>query len=139
MQRRSCTGCGKIKKQRANELRWFGDRTTIPHSIHKRISLVELNAFKLMVHNHPHTEKLPDLDMLPAELARICSRRYLSDLHMSWVADKLNALQDDSYVIFLKFITDIELFCRRKILSREKRPTNLVFMIHIKSILSPIL
>ena len=113
------------------EIQWFGMRTKTPKSVHKRLSLVQINAFKSYVHNHPHLDKVPGLDMTPAELARVCSSRYLSDLHLTWVASKLNQQQTDSFVVFMNFVSDIDRFCERTLLSRPNVPKKLVFMINV--------
>ena len=106
-------------------------RTKVPKSVHKKLSLVEVNAFKSYVHNHPHLDELPGLQMTPGELSRVCSARYLSDLHLSWVAEKLNSQQTETYVIFINFMTNVERFCERRILSRTNLPKNLVFIINV--------
>ena len=115
----------------ANEKRWFESRTKWPQSIRKKLSRVDIMAFMSLVHNHAHAERLVDLDMTSTELARVCSQRYLSDLHLSWVAGKLNAAQSRSFVIMINFISNVESFCERRIESRELPPDNLIFMINV--------
>ena len=87
--------------------------------------------YQKLIHYTRMTETIPEFDMLPGELAYLCGRQHLSDMHIMWIAQKLNSMQSSAHVVFLNFITDIETYCERRAGDINFCPSKLVFMLNV--------
>ena len=85
-----------------------------------------------MIHNTPQHDKILNYDMTCEELARLCCTQDLTDSHMDWIIAMFNSFQNESIEICLNRITNIELFCQRRVLSRSIKPTWIVFILNVE-------
>ena len=72
-----------------------------------------------LIHNTRYLSQVSSFGMLPEKLTCLCSWRYLTDEHISWVIQKLNSAQFDVLYIYGNFGTDIESGQHKKLLFRN--------------------
>ena len=120
-----------VKQAVRKELEWFSSTTLIPKSIHISLPVVSMNAFKSFIHNSSYLDKLPLLDMVPEELARVWGRRYLSDEHMLWAVDKLNETQSDVLCIYINFVRNICRYCQKHMSEHRMLPKKILVLMNV--------
>ena len=113
------------------ELSFFASPKNTPRSVSKVIDDVAMSEFRELVHNSNSSQPLHEFNMLPGELAALCGRRYLYDVHLMWLANQLNNMQFIAHVVFANFITDIEAYCMNRMKSDDFSPSKLVLIFNI--------
>ena len=121
----------QIKQAVTKEVEWFASTISVPKSIHQRLPTASVNAFRSLVHEHGYLDKLQGLEMAPDELARVVGRRYLSDQHMTWAAEKLNERQGDILCTYLNYISNIPRYCQKIMRGKSTKPNKLLFLLNV--------
>ena len=121
----------ECKQAVEKELSFISSSKSIPRSDKKKLDMNALGTFVSLIHEKPYLDQLEVYLMVPEELARLCSKRYLSDEHMLWISNKLNSMQDDTLCIYSNFISNVERFCEKIKNKSKPLPSKIVMILNI--------
>ena len=121
----------KVKENVSKELDWFSEPYLKPHSVTKEPSTACMNNFKSLLYLSPCGQTIPSLSMDANELAYLCCKRQLSCDHILWATNKLNALQNSTFCMYLNYVRDIPGFLSRTMPDDKSKPQSIVFILNV--------
>ena len=119
-----------IRAMVEQEIDWFAESFKSPASVHAIPPRASLNAFRSFIHNHRYSQILPDFEMDPQELSRLCCNRYLAGDHMRWVVKQLNAQQKRVLCLYANSIISVGNFVRLNV-DRQSLPKRIGIILNV--------
>ena len=121
----------EIKQEVLRELDWFADVTNCPTNVVSQPDQTDINNFQSLIYSKRYDEMLSGYDASAEELSRLCCTRWLSSDHMSWITQKMNSMQEETFCIYLNFTRDIDRFVTKRIEPLKQKPTNFLFVFNV--------
>ena len=131
----SLLSAANTKKAVIQEIEWFNSKKMTPNSVVSSPSAVSINNFKSLIFNHSYSKEFGKYSMSPAELSRICCKRYIAGDHVSWITKQLNKQQSDVLCIYINSVINIKAFVERTLKKRTEDgvavPIKVAFVINV--------
>ena len=97
----------EIKQEVSRELDWFADVTNCPTNVVSQPDQKDIKNFQSLIYSKRYDEMLSGNDASAEELSRLCCTRWLSSDHMSWITQKMNSMQEETFFIYLNVTRDM--------------------------------
>lgn len=120
-----------VKLAVEQEINWFNESKLIPRSVVSRPTNAAINAFKSLIWYHPNLEEIPFYHATPNILAQLCCTREINDEHVRNILSLLNKEQTSVRCIHINFVTNVQRFVQRRILTSENVPQRLCFVANV--------
>ena len=120
-----------VKLAVEQEINWFNESKLIPRSVVSRPSNAAINAFKSLIWYHPNLEEIPFYRATPSILAQLCCTWEVNDEHVRNILSMLNKEQTSVRCIHINFVTNVQRFVQRRILTGENVPQKLCFIANV--------
>ena len=121
----------EIKQEVSRELDWFADATNCPTDVVSQPDQKHIRNFQSLIYSKRYDEILSGYDASAEELSRLCCTRWLSGDHMSWITQKINSMQEETFCIYLNFIRETDRFVTKRIQPLQQKPTKFLFLINV--------